>query len=59
MRGALYDLTQFSDYEEVITRFADGAEIPYKYKNGVYALPDTQSFYLMFYRKDIFEKLDL
>lgn len=59
VRGALYDLTQFSDYDEVITRFADGAEIPYTYKSGVYALPDTQSFYLMFYRKDIFERLNL
>ena len=59
MRGALYDLTNFDDYEEVIKRFGESASVPYKYGNGVYALPDTQSFYLMFYRKDIFESLDL
>ena len=59
MRGALYDLTNFDDYQSVITRFIDGATVPYTYKNGVYALPDTQNFYLMFYRKDIFEKLGL
>lgn len=59
MRDALYDLKNFDDYDEVITRFIDGATVPYTYKDGVYALPDTQSFYLMFYRKDIFEKLDL
>jgi len=59
MRGALYDLTQFSDYEDVITRFSDNAELPYTYKNGVYALPDTQSFYLMFYRKDVLDKLGI
>lgn len=59
MRDALYDLKNFSDYDDVITRFVDGTTVPYTYKNGVYALPDTQSFYLMFYRKDIFEKLNL
>lgn len=53
MRGVLYDLTQFDDYEEVLERFQDGAEIPYRYKDGLYALPDTQTFYMMFYRKDI------
>lgn len=59
MRDALYDLKNFDNFDEVITRFVDGATVPYTYKDGVYALPDTQNFYLMFYRKDIFEKLDL
>lgn len=59
MRGALYDLTKFEDYNDVLTRFGESASIPYKYGNGVYALPDTQSFYLMFYRKDILEQLDI
>lgn len=59
MRGALYDLTKFDDYEKVLARFGESSSIPYKYGNGVYALPDTQSFYLMFYRKDILEELDI
>lgn len=59
MRGALYDLTEFSDFNEVMTRFAEGAEIPYTYEDGVYALPDTQSFYVMFYRKDVLAKLGI
>lgn len=59
MRGALYDLSSFDDYDEVIKRFGATATEPYKYSDGVYALPDTQSFYLMFYRSDIFEKLGL
>lgn len=56
MRGALHDLTQFEDCDEVLKRFAPGAEIPYRYLDGLYALPDTQTFYMMFYRTDVFEE---
>ncbi len=59
MRGALVDLKQFEDYEEVIKRFGATANTPYEYKDGVYGLPDQQSFYIMFYRTDIFEELEL
>ena len=59
MRGMLYDLKQFDDCDEVLQNFHDGAELPYYYKGGLYGLPDTQSFYLMFYRKDIFEEMEL
>ena len=57
MRGALYDLTQFDDLDSVLKCFNKDAEIPYRYKNGLYALPDTQTFFLMFYRKDILSEL--
>lgn len=56
MRGVLYDLTQFDDYKQVLERFQKGAETPYWYKDGLYAIPDTQVFYVMFYRKDILEE---
>lgn len=59
MRGALYDLNNFDDYEDVMKRFGESAGEPYKYNNGNYALPDTQAFYIMFYRKDVFEKFNL
>lgn len=59
MRGALVDLTQFEDYEETLTNFGESSSIPYQYGDGVYALPDTQAFYIMFYRTDILEKLNL
>lgn len=59
MRGVLYDLTQFDDLNEVLKRFQSGADTPYRYKNGLYALPDTQTFFLMFYRKDILEQLGI
>ena len=57
MRGGLYDLTQFEDFEEVCSRFMPTATVPYTYKDGVYALPDTQTFSVMFYRKDILDEL--
>lgn len=59
MRGALADLTQFSDYKEVMERFADGADTPYWYNGALYALPDTQTFYIMYARTDILENLGL
>lgn len=59
MRGALYDLSKFEDYENVLKRFGQSAEIPYQYNGGTYALPDQQSFYIMFYRTDIFSRLNL
>jgi len=59
LRGALVDLKQFEDYESVLDRFGDTASIPYEYNGGVYALPDQQSFYIMFYRTDLFEQLGI
>ena len=56
MRGVLYDLTEFGDYKEVLERFMPGADTPYWYKDGLYALPDSQSFFMLFYRKDVLAK---
>ncbi len=59
IRGALYDLTEFSDCDEVLKRFQTTSEEPYRYGDALYALPDTQSFFLMYYRKDVMEKMGL
>ena len=59
MRGAIYNLSQFDDFDETIKQFNEGAAEPYYYNGNCYALPDTQSFYLMFYRKDILSSLSL
>lgn len=48
MRGALYDLTQFEDYEDVLQDFTEDAALPYYYKDGLYALPDQQTPDLFF-----------
>ncbi|WP_311772708.1 extracellular solute-binding protein [Cohnella xylanilytica] len=59
MRGAVYDISRFPDYEDVAARFADSASVPYRYNGGVYALPEQQIFDVLFYRKDILEELGL
>ncbi len=59
MRGVLYDLKNFDDLPEVLNRFQQGAETAYYYKGGLYALPDTQSFPVMYYREDILKELGL
>lgn len=59
VRNALYDLREFDDYEEVMKRFQEGADIPYTYKGKTYAIPTTQIFNVMFYRTDILEKLNI
>lgn len=59
MRGAVVDLSKFSDYAEVAKRFVEGADAPYRYNGGVYGLPSTQQFYMLFYRTDIFEQYGL
>lgn len=59
MRGAAADLSQLADFEEVTSRFRDSALTPYIYNEGVYALPEQQTFPMLFYRKDILEELGL
>ncbi|MBQ8202313.1 MAG: extracellular solute-binding protein [Clostridia bacterium] len=59
IRGALYDLTQFEDFPEVAQRFSSGLFIPYILGDGVYAMPETVNFWVMFYRKDILESLQI
>lgn len=63
MRNAVEDLTQFSDYEEVILPFNKSILEPLTYNNGkkvgVYGLPETQNFPLLFYRTDVMEELGL
>ncbi len=58
-RGLLFDLTSFDGYEEVKQRFSENAMVPYTYNDGVYALPETQEFNMMFIRTDVFELLNI
>ncbi|MBO4504801.1 MAG: extracellular solute-binding protein [Lachnospiraceae bacterium] len=56
IRDQVYDLSEMEDFEEVRSRFVDAALTPYEYMGGVYALPETMNFNVLFYRKDILEE---
>lgn len=62
-RNAVEDLTQFPDFDQVITAFNPSILEPLSYNNGektgVYGLPETQNFNLLFYRTDVLEELGL
>lgn len=54
-RNALYDLSSFKDFEDVRQQFNESALVPFQYNGKHYALPETQTFPMLFYRKDIIE----
>lgn len=56
IRDAVVDLTQFSDYEEVASRFVPQIITPFEYEGGVYAMPETMNFSCLFYRTDVIQK---
>ncbi|HPJ03695.1 MAG TPA: extracellular solute-binding protein, partial [Candidatus Limiplasma sp.] len=59
IRNAVLDLTQFDDFEEVAARFADSALVQFSFNGAAYALPDTYTFPMLFYRKDILAEIGL
>ena len=59
MRNAAVDLSKLPGYEEVIAPFYESAITPMMYEGGVYGLPETQDFPVLFYRSDILEELGL
>lgn len=59
IRNAVVDLTRFSDYPQVVERFSDSAMVQLCFHDAAYGLPETQTFPMMFYRKDILAELGL
>lgn len=59
IRNNVYDLSKFSDFREVSERFYPGSFLQLISQDGVYGLPETQNFYLLFYRQDIIDRLDI
>ena len=58
-RGAVVDLTQFEDFEEITERFMKSALLPFRFRDQTFALPEMQSFPMLFYRKDVLSDLGL
>ncbi len=59
IRGASVDLRQFDGYEETIEQFSKGVMVPYVFEEGMFGLPETQNFWVTFYREDILNSLDI
>lgn len=58
-RDLLVDLTKFPDYDEVAMRFAPNITTLYTYNGGVYGLPISHTFPMMFYRTDILQEINV
>lgn len=59
LRNAVVDLSGFEDIQDIYGDFYESAWEPYEYQNYIYGLPETQTFPMMFYRKDILAELNL
>lgn len=59
LRGAAEDITQFDDWEEVLSHYTPSSYEQYGLDGHIYAIPETQTFNVMFYRKDVLEEMGL
>lgn len=59
IRNAVVDLSKFEGFDDVISRFVPGTIVPYQYRGGTYAVPETMDFRVFIYRKDVFSELTL
>jgi ABC-type glycerol-3-phosphate transport system substrate-binding protein len=59
VRNALYDLRSFDDFDSFIRIYSPGSLLSYIIDDSVYAIPETQDFWITFYRKDILDAFGL
>ncbi len=59
MRDAVVDLSEFKDLNEAKKLFRESAMVPYEFEGKTFALPETETCLMMFYRKDILKELGL
>ncbi len=57
LRNAVEDLTQFEGWEEILAQYPDSAKAPYWFDGGLYGIPMTHVYNVMFYRTDILDEL--
>lgn len=57
IRNALYDLRSFPDFDSFIGIYSPGSLLGYIIDDSVYALPETQDFWVTYYREDILNSL--
>lgn len=59
LRNAAEDITQFADWQEVLGHYTPSSYEQYSLDGHIYGIPETQTFNVMFYRKDVLEELEL
>ncbi len=59
VRNALKDLRSYPDFDGFIRIYTPGALLSYIINDSVYAIPETQDFWVTFYRKDILNSLGI
>ncbi len=59
IRGALVDMTQFDDFQEVAEPYETGFFLTGTINDGIYSMPETMNFWVLFYRTDVMESLGL
>lgn len=59
IRDAVADLSKMEGFDEVFAQFYPEIFVPYRYNGGVYALPETMDFKVLFYRRDILNDLQI
>ena len=59
LRNALLDLKGMDGFDEASGWFYPESLVPFYFNDGIYALPETQTFSMLFYRKDILNQLDI
>lgn len=59
VRGAVRDLSAFDGFAAAKARSLEQLYIPLTYDGGIYALPETMNFSVLFYRTDVFDKLHM
>ncbi len=59
LRGGLLDLKQFSDVDEFCENFYPSSLEPFRFDGGLWALPETLTYPMLFYRTDVIEELGI
>ncbi len=59
IRNAVLPLNEMEGFEDVKTRFAESALTPLSLHGKTYALPETQTFSMLFVRLDVFAELGM
>lgn len=58
-RHAVMDLSAMNGFDELASEFYESALCPMQFLDGVYGIPEQQTFPVLFYRTDILNELNL